>query len=145
MKRILLLALTVALNGCTMSARLYPVNDLAASTGVLIAKYKSYGTQRGEMTVTLPSGEILNGEYSVVSGGSIGFGNVYGQVYSQGHVATGYATSNSFSMSGSGKGMASLFGDKGSVMTCEFLANNFSGHGHGGCKTSAGALYRVIY
>jgi len=142
---IFLLALALALAGCTMSARLYPVNEMAASTGVLVAKYKSYGTQHGEMSVALPSGEVLNGEYSVVSGGSVGFGSVYGQVYGQGQVATGYATSNSFSMSGSGQGMASLFGDKGSVMTCEFINNNFSGHGHGGCQTSTGALYRVIY
>jgi len=141
----ILTAAFMLLAGCTMTARLYPVNELAIPTGVLVAKYKSYGTQRGEMTVALPSGEILTGEYSVVSGGSIGLGNVYGQVYGQGQVTSGYATSNSFSISGSGQGMASLFGDKGTVMTCEFLNNNFSGHGHGGCQTSTGALYRVIY
>jgi hypothetical protein len=30
-------------------------------------------------------------------------------------------------------------------MQCEFYNDNVSGHGNGACKSSKGALYRLVY
>jgi hypothetical protein len=95
--------------------------------------------------MTMPDGEVLKGEYSVVRGGAVQFGSIFESVYGPGGVATGTGTSSSYSVSGSRTGMASAFGSKGSSMDCEFYNDNVSGHGMGACKSSQGALYRLQY
>ena len=138
-------AALLALTGCVSSARLYPVNDEAKVTGVLIAKYKNYGTGSGEITVILPTGETLTGEYSTTDNSSYGFGNIYGSVYGSGGYATGSASATSVNVAGSSPGVATLYGDKGTSMTCEYFVNNLSGHGAGACKASNGAVYRIHF
>lgn len=139
------LAAGVALAGCARSARLYPANEAAIAGGVLKANFMAYGTGHGEIEITLPDGEEARGEYSIVRGGAIGFGSVYGSVYGPNGVASYSGNSTSMVMPGGSQGMASLFGSRGTAMQCEFLNDNSSGHGHGACKTSKDALYRLQY
>jgi len=93
----------------------------------------------------MPDGEVLKGEYSLVRGGSIGFGNIYGSVYGTGGSASISGSSTSYAIPGGSPGMASAFGTKGTSIQCEFYNDNFSGHGYGACKSSNGALYRIQY
>lgn len=141
---VLLIALG-ALSGCARSARLYPANDLGIATGVLEARFMAHGTGHGSIEVTMPDQELLKGEYSLVRGGSIGFGSVYGSVYGSGGSASFSGNSTSYAVPGGSPGTASLFGSNGTTMLCEFYNDNFSGHGNGGCKSSKGALYRIQY
>jgi hypothetical protein len=127
------------------SARLYPSNDLARASGVLSAQFTASGTGHGSIEMTLPDGEVLKGEYTVVRGGAIQFGSIFESVYGPGGFATGTGTSSTYTTPGSSKGMASAFGSKGSSMDCEFYNDNVSGHGMGACKSSQGALYRLQY
>lgn len=145
--RLLVLAVAVALvaAGCARSARLYPANDVAISGGVLSAKFMAYGTGHGEIEITLPDGEEVRGEYSIVRGGAVGFGTIYGSVYGPAGVATYSGTSSTVVMPGGSQGLASMFGSRGTAMQCEFLNDNSSGHGHGACKSSKDALYRLQY
>jgi len=126
------------------SAHLYPANDLARPKGVLEATFVAHGTGHGNVTMTLPDGETAKGEFSIVRGGSIGFGSIYGEVYGDvsGSVS---ATSVTRTVPGGSPGMASAFGDHGTSVDCEFYNDNTSGHGLGACKTSKGALYRLQY
>ncbi|MCU1751749.1 hypothetical protein [Pseudomonas sp. 6D_7.1_Bac1] len=135
----------IALSGCTRSARLYPANDIATATGVLTADFKSYGSGHGDIKIIMPDGELLNGEYSLVRGGAIGFGNVYGSVYGSAGLSSFSGSSNSYVTPGGSPGTASLFGDKGTSMLCEFYNDNFSGHVNGGCKSSRNAIYRLQF
>jgi hypothetical protein len=138
-------ALAYRPNNIVRSARLYPANDLARTGGVLSAQFMDTGTGHGTIEMTMPDGEVLKGEYSVVRGGAVQFGSIFESVYGPGGVATGTGTSSSYSMAGSSTGMASAFGSKGSSMDCEFFNDNVSGHGMGACKCSQGALYRLQY
>ncbi len=95
--------------------------------------------------MTMPDGEVLRGEYSVVRGGAIQFGSIFESVYGPGGVATGAGTTTNYAMPGSSPGMASAFGTKGTSMDCEFYNDNVSGHGMGACRCSQGSLYRVQY
>lgn len=135
----------LSLVGCARDARLYPVNQSANKNGVLVAHFMSYGTGHGEIEIPMPNGELLKGEYSLVRGGSIGFGSIYGAVYGNGGSASVAGTTTSYEIPGGSPGRADAFGDKGTSMQCEFYNDNFSGHGYGGCKTSKGALYRIQY
>jgi hypothetical protein len=149
-RRVITLALCsaaiAAVNGCTVhrEARLYPANDIARTDGVVIANFEAHGTGHGVVVIILPTGEHLTGEFSVVRGGTIGFGSIYGQVYGPRGAATVAGTSTSVAVPGGSPGMASAFG-AGVSMECEFYNDNFSGHGMGACRSSKGALYRLQY
>ncbi|MBW2470517.1 MAG: hypothetical protein JRE18_00425, partial [Deltaproteobacteria bacterium] len=53
-KLALLMFVLLFLAACAQYARLYPVNDLASTTGVLKAKYIESGTGYGEITIVMP-------------------------------------------------------------------------------------------
>ena len=139
--------LALLATGCTVvrEPQLFPTNDIANATGVLHGKFVGHGQGHGTMEVAMPDGEKLEGEYSVVLQGAVGFGNVFASVYGPGGTVSGSGMSSSMMVSGSGQGMALISGNRGTSMQCEFMNSNFTGHGYGGCKTSKGALYRMIY
>lgn len=143
---VLMIGLVLApLAGCEGTARLYPANDIATHTGVLQARFMRYGTGHGELEITMPDGELLKGEYSVISGGSVGFGTIFSRVYGPHGSATVTSTGTSFVTPGGSPGMASAFGPNGTSIQCEFYLNNMSGHGAGACQSSAGALYQLQF
>jgi hypothetical protein len=138
-------AVTLGLAGCVSTATLYPVNNEAKVNGVLTAKYQNYGTGGGKITLTLKDGEVLTGEYTTADTSSYGFGNVYASVYGTGGSASGVGTASTVSVAGSSPGVATMYGDRGTSMTCEYFVSNWTGKGAGACKASDGALYRVHF
>lgn len=145
------LGLVVALAGCSMTrvATLYPGNESAVALGVLKATFTAGNVGHGTVEVPMPDGEIIRGEFSIVREGVIGFGTVFASVYGNGLRsgvgATGSAFSSNYSVAGTSQGTATGFGTKNTRIECEFLNDNYSGHGYGGCRTSTGALYRIQY
>jgi hypothetical protein len=133
--------------GCAIEREphLYPINDVASPNGVLEAKMLGHGQLHGTLEITTPDGEHLQGEYSIVSGGSVGFGNIFATAYGAGGSASANGITTSVVMSGSGQGSAVLAGDRGTSIQCEFLNNNLTGHGYGACRSSKGGLYRMVY
>ena len=144
-KLVLLVFVLLFLVACTKYARLYPVNDLASTTGVLKAKYIDSGTGGGEITLVMPDGETLSGEYTTVDTTTVGFGNIYTSVYGTGGSAYGTGTATSFAVSGSSPGIATLYGNKGTMMQCEYFVSNWTGKGGGACKKNDGSLYRLHF
>jgi len=145
MKRSFVVLSLLALTSCAATATLYPANDAATKMGPLQATITRTGTGSGPITVTLPDGEVLNGRYSVNVGGSMGFGSLYGSVYGANGYASGSAFSSTYMVPNSSGGAADLMGPKGTTAHCEFMNNNWSGHGNGACQLSNGATYRVQY
>jgi len=62
----LLVGLLIVISSCARQARLYPIDENTAATGVLKGMFISSGTGNGEVEITLNDGEILKGEYSIV-------------------------------------------------------------------------------
>jgi hypothetical protein len=124
-----------ALAACTSTARLYPANDLAASTGILTLSYENTGLGSGGVTVRMPDGEVLKGEYTTVNTDSTSFGTIM----SGGQVSTYHGLTSG----GGSPGTASLIGNRGTLMDCEYIAGDFSGTG--ACRTSKGGLYRLHF
>lgn len=50
-----------------------------------------------------------------------------------------------YSISLGGEGEGDMMGPQGTTAHCEFLNNNFNGHGHGSCRLSDGSVYRMQY
>ena len=140
------LALAAVLAACTVTrdVSLFPANG-ASGTTVLHGQIVGHGEGHGIAQFTMPDGELLQGEYSIVFGGSIGFGAIFGSVYGPRGSASGSATTTNVSMQGEGQGSASLIGNRGTSMQCEFLNANMTGHGYGACRTTKGNTYRMIY
>lgn len=139
--------LLLALAGCTVvrPVHLYPTGNSGAEIGVAQGQIVGHGQGHGTAELTMPDGETMHGEYSIVFGGAVGFGNIFGTLYGPGGATSASATTTSFSIAGEGQGSASLVGNRGTIMQCEFLNANMTGHGYGGCRTSKGVLYRMIY
>ena len=142
-----ILLCAVGLCACTVTREisLYPTGNSTSSLGVLRGELAGHGEGHGTINIVSPDGELLDGEYSIVFDSSVAFGSIFGSVYGPTGVASGSAASSSFSMSGEGEGQASIFGNRGTTMQCEFLNQNMTGHGYGACRTPKGVTYRMIY
>jgi hypothetical protein len=139
--------LSLLLPGCTVTrtVHLYPMSPIPSETAVLQGVIVGHGQGHGTAKITMPDGEILLGEYSIVFGGSVGFGTILASVYGPGGVASVNGTSASVKIDGRGEGSASLVGDRGTSAQCEFLNANMTGHGYGACRLSKGNVYRMLY
>jgi hypothetical protein len=138
---------SLILTGCTVTrtVHLYPANPTPSKTAVVQGVIVGHGQGHGTAKLIMPDGEILLGEYSIVFGGSVGFGTILGSVSGPGGAASVNGVSESVKIEGRGEGSASLVGDRGTSMQCEFLNNNMTGHGMGACRSSKGELYRLLY
>jgi hypothetical protein len=139
--------MVLALSSCTIEREVhfYPVDLKGADSVVLTGRIVGHGQLHGIAEITMPDGEFLQGDYSIVAGGSMSFGSIFGSVYAPGGSASVSGTATNTSISGEGQGQAFLMGNRGTSAQCEFLNNNFMGHGYGACRTSKGAVYRMIY
>ncbi len=139
--------LLVLFAGCTVTrtVHLYPISQDQANAAVLQGVIIGHGQGHGTAKVTMPDGEILLGEYSIVFGGSVGFGTLLGSVYGPDGVTSVNGSTASVQIDGRGQGSASLVGDRGTSAQCEFLNSNMTGHGYGACRSSKGNVYKMLY
>jgi hypothetical protein len=118
--------------GCADQARIYLLDPAAMQAGTPKIEFVRQGLGRGPVTVTMPDGEILRGEYQVTENAAVGFGFAGGRTAT----AIGY---------GSGRPVViSATGDRGTILNCEGTAD-VGGHGSGICQTSQGHRYRVMF
>lgn len=119
----------------TRQARLYNVE-----TGqVLYMEFTDSAAAGGQITVSLPSGEVLKGEYTVMRGGSVEWGSIYAL-----GETTPAATATSRRMERLNQGTAIATGSQGTVLECEFLADSLAGNAQGTCRDNKGNTYRMV-
>lgn len=127
-KAVLLLLL---LGGCADSARIFPMNQAAMQSGTPKFDFVRQGMGRGPVTVTMPDGEILQGEYQITENAAVGMG------FSGGRSATAIAY-------GSGRHTVIAASGTKTIMNCDATAD-IGGHGSGICETNSGGQYRVMF
>jgi hypothetical protein len=125
-------------SGCSMNAKLYPVNDIAQPTGLLEAKYFPVSAGSANVTIEMPDGEILEGQFTLIEGPTANFGSI---LAAEGN-ASAVGVSGGTTSGGKFPGVGTLIGDRGTRMDCEFNRSSFGG-GVGACLTTTGALYRL--
>jgi hypothetical protein len=116
------------LSGCAGTADSFPLNKAAQQTGPLQISFIRTGIGRGPVTIVMPDGEILKGEWRVNSSISEGFAFSGGQTASSLVVGGG---SIEFVTTGP-KTQILCRGDTGGA-----------GHGNGECQTADGALWAI--
>ncbi len=151
-----LIFLTACGNG---TIRSYSLNAAAQRNPIVEASYINHGG-RGPIMAKMKSGEVLQGEFTTQATGGSSFGHIYGQAFGRAHgsvsgpggTAFGSAYGSS-TMSGSSFGMwsensspgvATLQGNRGTVLDCEYFVN-LTSQGAGACKSTRGGLYRIHF
>lgn len=117
----------------TYQARLYPMNEQAATTGQLMATITDLQTGRGMLTMNMGN-ELLSGEATRVADGHPGFGTVYEKVLKRPIQL----------QPGLPKGVANATGSRGTWVNCEYVLER-GGRGPGACLMSNGAAYQIHF
>lgn len=139
-RNFLLVAIIAALTGCASTARLYNLD-----TGeVLNASFENYGTGFGRITVTLPDGRKLAGEYTTIS--DMGYSAGFSTANVSGAGGYAWATAQGFSFNQPGKqfGSATVVGH-GMVIDVVYVVDPWTAHGHGIGKDNKGGKYKVQF
>jgi hypothetical protein len=80
--RAILVILMASLPGCSSrpqhgAVKFYPTNLEAKAIGVLMGDYQANGPRSGSLRAVMPDGEVLTGQYAIVSADASGFGSIY--------------------------------------------------------------------
>jgi hypothetical protein len=127
------------LAGCESMGHLYPANEQAetAGTGDLPVHMTTLETGHGTLEAIGSAGEVLKGSYEPAPA-NYDFGPIFKAVYGE------YSTNPVHADNGTPT-IATLTGNLGTSMQCEFYNNDSTNNGFGGCKSVTGALYRLQY
>ncbi len=99
--------------------------------------YGTYNKADRSVIITLPTGEVLTGQYSALSNASVSVGSLfYGS-----KVATGYSVSEG----GTSKAYAILTGDRGTIMEIMVDYSAWNHQGYGEARTKDGKVYKVQF
>jgi hypothetical protein len=131
MKIIAIAVSSAVLSGCADTARVFPMDDVAMASGTPKVEFVRQGMGRGPVTVTMPDGEILSGEYQITENAAIGVG------FAGTHTATAIGM-------GSGRRVVISANGARTIMNCDGTAD-IGGHGSGVCESNHGAHYRVMF
>lgn len=111
--------------------RLYPLNETAGKTGLLVATVSDNGKGHAIFSVSY-AGEVLSGEAQRVPAGYPGFGKVLRDVYGDSRMPAGQ------------RGIAAATGGNGTYVNCEYALTT-PNHGTGACVFSNGARYQLHF
>jgi hypothetical protein len=124
------LSLVGLLAGCIEVGQMVPLDETARSIGTPKIEIALHDTAHGGVGVTMPDGEILQGEYQILENASIGM-----------------TSSGQFAPTGLPVGSRHVVVHATGVrttMTCDGLTDG-KGHGSATCGMSSGAHYRVLF
>lgn len=154
---ILVLALCFSLfsTGCSIAitAKLYPVKG-PYSEGlpipVLNARVHDVQRNSGDVTMTLPDGEVCAGSWSSLAPQQVSVSTMSGSARITSGIQTAYATvyESGFTVSnkpGVNRGTAYLVGTRGTTVEVEFFTGSGTANGNGVAIDSKGNVYKVIF
>ncbi len=128
------------LSGCGRAVSMVPLNDAAAAAGNPKMDLTLYGTGYGPAVVTMPNGDVLNGNYRLAVGGVVTSGTAVAYTARRSAVASGTAVStslqNPFTLQAAGS--------RGVSIVCSGSAGGM-GHGDAVCTTNNGAQYQMMF
>jgi len=119
------------LSGCTDSARIFPMDQASLQAGVPKFEFVRQGLGHGPVTITMPSGEILHGEYQITEDAAVGIAIAGARTAT----AVGYGSNRHTVVSANGPQ---------TIMNCDATAD-VGGHGSGICQTDKGLKYQVMF
>lgn len=120
MKRMSFALLALALAGCADHARIYPMDSMALRTGTPKFEFVRNGLDNGPVTITMPNGEVLRGEYQVTQNAAAAL------------AITGRHLTTAVGVGGDSPVVINAVGNRGTIMNCEGTAD-LDGNGSAVC------------
>jgi hypothetical protein len=140
--------ISIIFAGCrpsTVTARLYRMDDGMVTN----IQFTRTGTGHNRGTVTTPDGEVLEWEFSTISGESTSWGSIFGSSKtSSGNVsAYGWANAMGFSFNQPGVQYGSFvaIGNKGMAIDGVYAVSSSTNHGYGVGKDNKDRRYRLQF
>lgn len=141
------------LQACSTTATLYPIKGPLSQIKplpVLIATVDGITGSAGNISLTLPGGEVCNGRWSSIAPMSVGISTSTATGTASDGMNTAWATVYGASYSirnkaGINKGEAMLVGSKGTVMRIEFYTGSGTANGAGVAKDNNGNIFKVLF
>jgi len=131
----------VILSGCTLTGHLYNLATGAVGT----VTYEWNGSGHGTISSVMSDGEQFQGEYSTISGGSI---TTHGaSAFASGSGGYAWVQGSGFSLTQPGVqyGMATVVGDRGTIIEVVYAVDSFTNHGYGVGQDNNGVRYRIQF
>jgi hypothetical protein len=139
---------SIILSSCissTVTARLYRMDDGMVTN----IQFIRTGTGHNRGTVTTPDGEILEWEFSTISGGSTSWGSGFGTAKASSGNASAYGWANamgfSFNQPGVQYGSFVAIGSKGTAIEGVYAVSSSTNHGYGVGKDNKDRRYRLQF
>jgi hypothetical protein len=152
---VLLVSCMALLSGCSMSvtAKLFPVKGPYSEQKpipVLRALVKNVQGNSGDVTLTLPNGEVCTGTWSSIAPQQVSSTSITGGAQLRSGIQSAYATvyGTGFTVSnvpGINRGTAYLVGDRGTTIEVEFFTGSGTASGNGVATDSNGNIYKVLF
>ncbi len=117
-----------------------PLNAAASAAGVPVLAATLYGTGYGPAVVTMPDGEVLNGHYRLIIGGTISSGFAS----ASGPRGNALASGSAMSMQLENPFLLSVVGNRGTTMICNGSGGG-AGHATAVCETNHGTQYQMMF
>ena len=145
----------VLFSGCSLSvtAKLYPVKGPYSEQKpipVVRAHVKDVQRNSGDVTLTLPDGELCSGSWSSLAPQQVSMTSITGHGQVTSGIQTAYATvyGTGFTVSnvpGVNRGTAYLVGNRGTTIEVEFFTGSGTASGNGVAIDNKGNVYKVIF
>jgi hypothetical protein len=142
-------------SSCSLSvtAKLYPVKGpYSEQRPIPVLKAQVMDVQRnsGDVTLTLPDGELCSGSWSALAPQQVSMTTIAGHGQVTSGIQTAYATvyGNAFTVSnvpGVNRGVAYLVGNRGTTIDVEFFTGSGTASGNGVAIDSKGNIYKLIF
>jgi hypothetical protein len=129
----------LGLAGCSSAGQVYALNEAAARQAAPAITFGS-GLAGGTISVVMPDGNRLEGQYTLIASPNVGLGCDAG--CSGGRAA--FATDQLRFFPGARPALAVATDGRGGSMTCR-LAVDLTVHGAGLCRTDRGENYSVMF
>jgi hypothetical protein len=143
MRILISIAILLFLSGCV-----HKMQIVNFKTGTVLDA--EYNKANRIVTVVMPDGEILTGQYSAVSNARFSIGNSFGSAtaYSGTSSATAYGSSTSYAVTSGGASNAyALLSSKTSKLMMEIIVqySEWNGQGFGEARTNDGRRFKVQF
>jgi len=129
--RIFAVALATSCAACADQGRVYPLDDASLRAGSPKVDFTRFGLGHGPITMTMPDGEVLQGEYQVTNNEAVAVG------------VAGGRTATAVGVGGGRPVVANAIGNRGTIMNCEGVID-LGGHGSLICRSNRGLSYRIM-
>ena len=132
------LTITIIIVGCA-TTKIVPVSLVNISNEEIIkTKFEFSGNDTGKISFQLPFGEHFNGEYHPVQHDDTEWGIIFNQVWSSSMISTG-------SRKTSYRSSAVMVGDKGTILSCEYVTLYGRSENLGACRNNKNVTYRLTF